>query len=85
MTTVAWVIVWVGVLGVIGYVYHVSYARGYASGQYSERQALNRVLNEERQRALAAEHDIDYLYERARWQISRQSWAMAQSDGNDHA
>jgi Tfp pilus assembly protein PilV len=85
MTAVAWVIVWVGVLGVIGYVSHVSYARGYASGQHSERQALNRMLNEERQRALSAEHDIDYLYERARWQISRLGWAMAQSDRNDHA
>ena len=56
------------------------YADGYEAGQSNERQAIARVLNGMRQRRLGAERDIDYLYERARWQISHQS-PPARSDG----
>lgn len=56
------------------------YANGYEAGRSSERQAMARVLNGMRQRRLEAERDIDYLYERARWQISHQS-PPARPDG----
>lgn len=80
MTATAWIIVWACVLGVVGYVYHVAHARGYASGQHDEHQAISRVFSEERQRALAAEQDIAYLYELARWQIAYQGPAAARSE-----
>jgi hypothetical protein len=83
MTGAGWLCVGTAVLAAIAYVYHVAYGRGYAAGQFKERRAIARVLNEERRRACAAERDIDYLFERARWQFTSQGSASAQSDA-DH-
>ncbi len=60
------------------------YAKGYAAGQYAERRAIARALSDMRQRSLAAERDIDYLYERARWQIGRISSGAAYPQDGGH-
>jgi hypothetical protein len=80
MTVALWAII-VAAFVVVGVAYLIAsskgfargYANGYEVGRSSERQAMARVLNGMRQRRLEAERDIDYLYERARWQISHQS------------
>jgi hypothetical protein len=76
----AWLCVGFIALIVILCVYHAAYDRGYAAGQYKERRAIARLLNYERQRGLQAEQDIDYLYQRGRWQIAHQSSAAVQSE-----
>jgi hypothetical protein len=60
------------------------YAKGYAAGQYAESRAIARALSDMRQRSLAAERDIDYLYERARWQIARIDPGMARLKDGSH-
>ena len=72
MNEAGWLCVGIMALAVLGYLYRVAYARGYTAGQYKERRAIARVLNDERQQRLQAQQHIDYLYERAHWQISRQ-------------
>jgi hypothetical protein len=59
------------------------YAKGYEAGESKARQAIARVLNGMRQRRLEAERDIDYLYERARRQISYQSPPRPDSGDRD--
>jgi hypothetical protein len=76
MTAAAWVIGLATLVGV-GLTYFVArangydrgFAKGYTAGQLHEREALGRIIDGERQRALAAQDDIDYLYERTRWRI----------------
>jgi hypothetical protein len=78
----AWFVI--GVAGLVGlicaycFVEGYGYKRGYEAGQTDERRAINRVLNGIQERGLVAQRDIDYLYERARWQIERYS-----SDSSD--
>lgn len=88
MSALAWfIIVIVALAGIVGaycFTEARGYKRGYAAGQYAERRAVHRVLNEIRQRGLRAESDIDYLYERARWQITQSSAPdEAQGNGSD--
>ena len=80
----AWLCVAFIALVVLACIYSTAYHRGYAAGQYQERRAIARVLADERQRGRQAEQDIDYLYGRARWQITQQGPAAAQSDGDNH-
>ena len=77
----AWLCVGIIALVVLACVFSTAYGRGYAAGQYQERRAVARVLNDGRQRGLQAEQDIDYLYERARWQITQQAPASAEARG----
>lgn len=81
MNEAGWLCLGIMALAVLGYLFHVAYARGYAAGRYKERRAIARVLNEERRRGLQAQRHIDYLYERACWQVA----TSAQSDGNDRS
>ena len=78
----AWAVIVIAAVFVIGYVYRFAYTRGYDEGQRVERRAIARVLDGRRQEALAAERDIDYLYERARWQITSQAPASARYEGS---
>jgi hypothetical protein len=82
MNGAAWTLVVVAAAFVIGYVYRFAYARGYDTGQRAERRAIARVLDRRRQEALAAKRDIDYLYERARWQITSSGPASARYEGS---
>jgi hypothetical protein len=45
------------------------YGNGYAARQRDERRTMTRAIKEVRQQGLAAERDVDYLYERARRRI----------------
>ena len=90
MTIALWVVL-IAALAAVSLTYLIAgskgfdggYARGYEAGRSNERQAMARVLNGMRQRRLAAERDIDYLYERARWQISHQSPEPARPNNGD--
>jgi hypothetical protein len=77
----AWLCVGFIALIVILCVCRSAYEKGYASGQYNERRAVARVLADERQRGRQAEQDIDYLYDRACWQITQQDSAAAEARG----
>jgi hypothetical protein len=72
-----WVIIGVAALAVIGSVYYLAEARGYAAGlrdeRSTERHALSQAFRQALQQGLAAQRDIDYLYERARRQIDELS------------
>jgi hypothetical protein len=70
--------------GIFGVVYEWAYdrgrIRGYRVGQQAERQAsaqrfdeLKQKLDGFKDRGLAAQRDIDYLYEQAHWQIQQSS------------
>ena len=63
--------------------YHQGYDKGYAAGQLHEREALGRIIDQARQRGQAAERNIDYLYERARWEVKHASPAPAQPDRDE--
>jgi hypothetical protein len=82
MSAIAWVVTVIAAAFAIGYFYRFAYARGYDTGQSAERQAVARVLDRRRKQALAAERDIDYLYERARWQIKNLGSASAPYEGS---
>jgi hypothetical protein len=77
----AWLCVIIVALVVLACVYSTAYHRGYADGQYTERRAIARLLNNERQRGLQAEQDIEYLYGQARWQIMQQGPAASEVRG----
>lgn len=81
MTGAAWLCVGVMALVVLICVYRSAYEKGYAAGRYKERRAVARLFNDERQRGLQTEQDIDYLYERARMQITQQGPAAAEARG----
>lgn len=91
MTAAAWVIGLAALVGV-GLTYFVArangydrgFAKGYTAGQLHEREAFGRIIDRERQRARAAQRDIDYLYERAHWKVAQQSpGSLDQSKGNE--
>jgi hypothetical protein len=56
------------------------FQRGYEAGCREQRRVTNRAMDEVQQQGLAAQRNIDYLYERARWQIT----ALARPEGTRH-
>jgi hypothetical protein len=81
MSGVAWLCVGIIALVVLVCLYNTAHGRGYAAGQYQERRAVARVLNDERQRVRQAQRDIDYLYERACWEITQQAPVVTEAGG----
>jgi hypothetical protein len=49
--------------------YHDGCAAGTATGRRAERQAIEAIMTKMVNRSRAAEQAVDYLYERARWQV----------------
>lgn len=77
------VVVWVTYLFAIDKGYDDGHAHGFAAGQLHEREALGRIIDQARQRGLAAERNIEYLYERARWEVTHASPAPSQPDRDE--
>lgn len=81
MTPGAWVVMVIIILVAVGLIYlsaerrgHTQgWAHGYAAGQRHERRAMTRAIDDARQRGLAAQRDVDYLYGQARQRIDDQS------------
>jgi len=92
MNSLVWVLIGLVALGVvIGTYFFIEgqgYKRGYAAGQHDERQAaraaFDQILRQSRERGLQAQHDIDYLYERARGQVEYYSSGPYDPTGSHH-
>lgn len=92
MSALVWAVIIIAALVVVLCAYCFTdaqgYKRGYAAGRHDERRAARTALDQIQRKAmdqtLRAQRDIDYLYERARWQISQQRRALAGPSEDDH-